>query len=136
MENIVRILGIVPHDRLQEHFDTHNIGVSYIPMTDYYDVQPPTKTFEYLVSGLAVIGTATSENRLVINDSNGILTDDSPEGFYNGLVELADRLQTYDSILIRQNAQQFGWKKITDGLDSYLRTISDPENETDSVLIR
>lgn len=124
VENIVHILGTVPHNQLQEHFDTHNIGVSYIPMTDYYDVQPPLKTFEYLLSGLVVIGTATSENRFVINDSNGVLTNDSPEGFYTALVELFAKRKTFDSVRIRQNALQFGWKKITDGLDRYLRILS------------
>lgn len=123
LENIVHILGIVPHNQLQEHFDTHNIGVSYIPMTDYYDVQPSLKTFEYLLSGLVVIGTATFENRLVINDSNGVLTNDSPEGFYNALVELSARMKTFDSIQIRQNALQFNWKKIANDLDNYLRTL-------------
>ncbi|HDH06186.1 MAG TPA: glycosyltransferase [Nitrospirae bacterium] len=121
--NIVHTLGWLMHDQLQEHFDTHNIGVSYIPMTDYYDVQPATKTFEYLLSGLVVIGTATSENRLVINDSNGVLTEDSPEGFYKGLVELSSKLKTYDSTRIRQEALQFNWKEITDGLDCYLKTL-------------
>lgn len=126
LEDIVQILGMVPHNQLQKYFDTHNIGVSYIPMTDYYDVQPPTKTFEYLLSGLVVIGTATSENRLVINNSNGILTNDSTEGFYSGLVELSTKLKTFDSTSIRQNALQFGWKRIADGLDCYLRTLSRP----------
>ncbi len=126
VEDIVHILGMVPHNRLQKYFDTHNIGVSYIPMTDYYDVQPPTKTFEYLLSGLAVIGTATSENRRVINNSNGILTNDSTEGFYSGLVGLSTKLKTFDSTRIRQNALQFSWKRITDGLDCYLRTLSRP----------
>jgi glycosyltransferase involved in cell wall biosynthesis len=122
-ESRVHILGRIPHDQLRYYFDTHNIGVSYIPMTDYYDVQPATKTFEYLLSGLAVIGTATSENLLVINETNGIMSGDSPDEFAKGLIRLVNCMQSFNSKQIRQDAEQFTWEKITDGLDGYLQSI-------------
>ncbi len=123
LQSSVHILGGIPHDQLKGYFNSHNVGVSYIPMTDYYDVQPPTKTFEYLLSGLVVIGTATSENRLVINESNGILTGDSADEFCDGLNRLVARIGSFDSNRIRQGAQSFTWKKITDELDGYLKSL-------------
>ncbi len=123
LDRVIQLKGSIPHDQLQQYFDSHNIGVSYIPMTKYYDVQPATKTFEYLLSGMAVIATATSENKLVINNSNGVLVGDAPENFADGLTRLVKMLPLYDSRQIRKNSMQFNWKKITDHLDSYLSNI-------------
>ena len=67
----VRVLGSIPHDRLKPYFDRHNIGVSYVPVTDYYNAQPPTKNYEYLLSGMPVIATETFENKRVVNRGNG-----------------------------------------------------------------
>lgn len=41
-------------------------------MTEYYDSQPPTKTFEYALSGLYVLATKTRENEKVITNDNGV----------------------------------------------------------------
>lgn len=40
----------------------------YVPITDYYEYQPPTKTFEYVLSGLLCLATATSSNKEVITE--------------------------------------------------------------------
>lgn len=124
VSDIVYILGRIAHDRLGFYFDSHNIGVSYIPMTPYYDVQPATKTFEYLLSGMPVIATATSENKLVINQQNGVLIDDTPDAFCQGLFEINKNLSRYDSAKIRQDAQKYGWKEIVGRFDKYLHRIS------------
>lgn len=120
----VHILGRIPHNQLQKHFDTHNVGVSYIPMTTYYDLQPATKTFEYLLSGMPVIATATSENKLVINESNGVISDDTVEGFSKGIVLLHNRLSSFNSTTIRHNSSTYRWNKIIDHLAHYIQTIS------------
>jgi nucleoside-diphosphate-sugar epimerase len=70
------------------YFDIHNIGVSYIPMLKCFDNQPPTKTFEYLLSGMPVIATATNANKDIINDVNGVLINDNSEEVYNGLTAI------------------------------------------------
>ena len=58
----VHLHGFIHHDELRPLYERCNVGVSYVPRTPYYDVQPPTKTFEYLLAGMPVIATATSEN--------------------------------------------------------------------------
>ena len=125
LHDVIHILGHIPHDQLQQYFESHNVGISYVPMTEYFDVQPVTKTFEYLLSGLAVLGTATSENKLVVNESNGILTGDSVDDFCNGLVQLSKKMGSFRSKQIRKNAMQFSWEKITDNLDLYLGSLMD-----------
>jgi glycosyltransferase involved in cell wall biosynthesis len=113
LEGVVKIVGYIPTNRLAPFFDEANVGVSFIPLTDYYDVQPPTKTFEYLLSGLPVIATHTSENRRLIDDINGILIEDTTEGFYQGLLELYERRYMFNAEEIRTRAQVHTWEQIT-----------------------
>lgn len=110
LENIVKIHGPKRHDELKPFFDNCNIGVCYVPITDYYQYQPPTKTFEYAFSGLATIATSTVANSEIINDSNGILIKDTAEDFCRGLEEMST--MSFDSTKIRESVNDFSWKKI------------------------
>jgi len=123
LDTCVKITGQIPHDEIKPFFDVHNIGVSYIPITDYFDVQPPTKTFEYLLSGMPVIATDTQENRAVIHRENGILINDTSDDFYQGLVHIYTNRETYDSNGIRFNSMQYTWPKIVAKLSSMLHSF-------------
>ncbi len=108
----VWFIGKVPFDQLKKYFDKHNIGVSYIPMTPYFDCQPPTKTFDYLLSGMPVIATATAENKKLIQEYNGVLICDNPEDFYQGLIKIYNNRLNYNSQQMRDNFSKHLWKKI------------------------
>lgn len=123
LDDVINVLGVVPHDQLKPYFDTHNIGISYIPQTAYYDLQPATKTYEYLLSGMPVLATSTSENKLIINDSNGVLTDDTPEGINIGLSKIYHRRTSYNSAAIRSNSLKYNWKNIVCELSCYFDTL-------------
>lgn len=91
----VKFLGRIPHRDLDIYFEKHNVGISYIPMTSYYNFQPPTKTFEYLMNGLVCLATNTYENKKIITSENGILCDDSPESFAQALEFLNNNMSYY-----------------------------------------
>lgn len=124
LEEYIDFKGEIRYPALTSHFLESNVGISFIPLTSYYDCQPPTKTFEYLLNGMAVLATKTSENVLVINQSNGILTGDSAQEFSQGLAELYRRRKTFDSNLIKQNASKFTWEYIVENnLQPYLDSL-------------
>lgn len=103
-----------------------NVGVSYIPQTAYYDHQPPTKTFEYLLAGMPVLATSTTENKKVINETNGILIQDNPDSFSKGLAILSDRLPSFDSLKIRKNSLAYSWQFIINEIMvPYLKKLID-----------
>jgi len=110
--NVIDLPGYIRHDRLKSFYEGCNVGVSYVPITPYYDCQPPTKTFEYLFAGMPVIATATTENKRVIKDDNGVLIGDTPEDFYRGLCTLTSRLSTYDSRKIKDSVSEYSWHNI------------------------
>ena len=119
----VTLTGYIEQRALSPYFDSHNLGVSYIPITPYYDAQPPTKNFEYLLSGMPVIATSTYENRASINSTNGLLIQDTPDGFYKGLVRFMEIRQQFDSDRIRDSAADFTWDKIVRGLHRELTDL-------------
>ena len=125
LHDSVVLHGPVPHGALAEYFDRANIGVSYIPITDYYDFQPPTKTYEYIRSGLYTIATATYENRKLIKSGTGTLIDDTPEGFAYGLeCYMKERGHlSYDNI--SGSLDDSSWKVV---IDRYMRPILDSFN--------
>lgn len=123
LDNVIKIVGQVPHDKIKSFFDDHNVGVSYIPKTDFFDVQPSTKTFEYLLSGMAVIATSTTENRRIINQTNGVLIDDNEFGFLKGLKDLCQK--QFDSKFIRSSCEDYTWEKIvTNNLRRYFDELN------------
>jgi hypothetical protein len=82
-------------------------------MTTYYDHQPPTKTFEYLLSGLAVIGTRTKENSKVLTDNPGaVLIDDNEVEFAAALPKMKDILKYFDASKTVESSQQYSWHSI------------------------
>lgn len=124
LQSVVEVLGPIPHDELSPHFDASNVGISYIPMTKFYDVQPPTKTFEYLLSGMAVIATSTSENMRVINIKNGVLIEDNAESFSSGLKQIYERRDEFDSSSIRKKGRPYLWRTIVENnLHPYLEQL-------------
>lgn len=114
-ENI-RFHGRLSHYEAKHFFDTCNIGISYVPKTEYFDHQPPTKTFEYVLSGMPVIATSTSEHKKIIDDSNGMLCDDSPESFATALRHCIFNFDKYNEEAIREGFSNYTWVKISQQL--------------------
>jgi glycosyltransferase involved in cell wall biosynthesis len=104
--------GRIPSTRLGPFLAECNVGVAFIPGDKHYQVQPATKVFEYLLAGMVVIATQTYENTLVINDSNGVLTDDSAEGFAAGLEKLMETRMSFKSPAIKLGIGQYAWPRI------------------------
>lgn len=103
------LTGQVHQNQLRPYFENANIGVSYVPKRPYFDYQPPTKTFEYLISGLPVIATSTIENVRIIDDKVGVLIDDNAESFCDGLIRMEKRMNNIDNGNIKKIYAQCRW---------------------------
>jgi len=110
LNEIVKFAGLVPYNHLSEYVTKSNIGVSFVPITKYFDVQPPSKTIEYLLSGLPVIATATKENKKIINSNNGILIDDTISDFAEALCIMEK--SEFDNQQIRESMLDHKWRNI------------------------
>jgi len=116
--------GYKKHSEIKEYFDRCNIGVSFIPMTPYYEHQPPTKTFEYILSGMVCIATSTYENSVIVNETNGVLCEDNADSFSLALEEVYINRQNYNASKIRKTLKNNTWNFISkNNLDPYLRNV-------------
>lgn len=121
LTNYIKMLGRLPYNKLGEYLDNFNIGVSFIPMTNGYNLQPPTKTYEYILSGLFCIATKTKSNcDIVINDINGYLIEDTPASFSDALEHICINNRNYNSTTIRNTLLNNQWNAI---IEKYLIPI-------------
>lgn len=108
----VTLHGRIPHFELKPYFDKCNIGISYVPITDYYDHQPVTKSYEYILSGLFCMATSTYCNRQIISADNGILIDDTPEDFAEAINKIYKQRDSINSNTIRNTLLNNTWDNI------------------------
>ena len=85
-------------------------------MTSYFDFQPATKTFEYLMAGMPVIATKTYENKQVITPLNGVLINDNADSFAQGITTIFHDIESFDEKTIRQTVQNYDWAKIVNSM--------------------
>jgi glycosyltransferase involved in cell wall biosynthesis len=122
--------GRIPYTQLGPFFERTNIGVAFVPLVDYYHCQPPTKLFEYLLAGMAVLATATFENLKVMADHTGVVIEDTADAVYDGLIRMSRNLQRYDSRAICASVENYTWERIVrQNLRPYLLSIiNDPRH--------
>ena len=114
LQDRVRFHGRKKYAELVPYFEKCNIGVSYIPIVDHFQNQPPTKTFEYIMSGLYCIATQTNENAKIVNEENGVLIQDSAASFNEALKLTCQQSHSFDADRIRSAVNDFSWKKIVE----------------------
>lgn len=128
LDKYVELKGYIPHNDLKQYYEKANVGVSYIPVTPWFEYQPATKTFEYLMAGMPVIATGTFENKKIINEQNGIIITDNPASFANCIELLYDRIDDFDENLIRESVAENNWVTIVSKLKEFICNQSKGHN--------
>jgi hypothetical protein len=121
LRQFVKMLGFIPHRELNQHFLESDVGVAYVPITDYYNVQPSTKVYEYVVSKIPVIATKTTENINVLDASFGVLTGDRPADFAEGIQTIVKKINEGKIYFDEQTISKFHWDNVVGELIKYLR---------------
>lgn len=109
-EENIHFMGYVLYNEVIKIMPQFDYGISFIPKTDYYEYQPPLKTIEYLGAGLPVIATGTHGNLVYVNETNGVIINDTCQELRNAIQKMPtikfDRKKIRDSIL------KFSWDNI------------------------
>lgn len=125
LDNIVKFHGFVPYKDFIDYIDMSNIGLSYVPNISKYNGVSITKTVEYMLSGLPVIGTKNSFNRKTINGVNGILCDDNPDSFCEVLKEMWDNFKIYKPNKIKETVKEYSMENcIKEGYLPVLKSVA------------
>jgi hypothetical protein len=112
LSDVIKYVGRKNYSELEPYLKNANIGISFVPMTKFYDSQPPTKTFEYVLNGLFTIATGTSENKLLIIETNGLICNDDEISFSNSLEAYQLVKHKLNSKAIRNSLMAFEWSKL------------------------
>ena len=122
LAELVHFHGRKTIDKLKAHFKQANIGVAYIPIIQCYQCQPALKTLEYMINGMPVIATKTYEMMQVVDESNGILIEDTANAFAEGLSKFLEKRRNYDSETIKKSVEKYTWANIIHNhLEPYLQ---------------
>jgi glycosyltransferase involved in cell wall biosynthesis len=112
LSHVVTFHGRKTLEELLPYYEKCNVGVVYIPQTDFYDTQPATKLYECFLAGMPVIATNTYENRIAIKENTGVLFEDNPESFCEALINLYKRKNEYKSQEIKEAVIDHTWENI------------------------
>jgi hypothetical protein len=113
--------GYKTDDELFFDFQEFNIGVSFIPVNEYFQFQPPIKTYEYLAAGMPVIATNTYENLKILNKYNSIIIPATEKGFYDGLKKIIEKASIFNSYKIQEPIRHFSWDVVNSKYEEFLR---------------
>ncbi|NJO88916.1 MAG: glycosyltransferase [Chloroflexia bacterium] len=81
MDTLVSFTGQIKYEEVVNYYHVANIGISFIPQTEYFTDQPPTKLFEYIAAELLVVSTSTKSVKSILCDKELILTQDNINDF-------------------------------------------------------
>lgn len=112
LENKIKMLGKITPPITYDFLKSHNLGISYVPVNDFFYFQPPTKTLEYLMSGMPVIATNNILSNSLINPINGIIIGDSFDDCVEGISKFYHNFPNYDSNQIIHNTMIYSWEQI------------------------
>lgn len=112
LNDTVHLHGYIKHSELTPFLTRANIGIVYIPQFNYYQNQPSTKLYEYMLAGMPVIATNTLENRKEITKFSGIICEDNSESFSKALDLIYQNRMNYNSSQIKNLQMKSTWKNI------------------------
>lgn len=101
LDDIVYLHGYLPTEKVQNYFDKCNVGVTFVPITNRFAFKS-TKTLEYLIAGLPAVVTNSGTRKDLIDEQCGVLIDDTPEGFADGLKRVWENKELYKPHEIRK----------------------------------
>lgn len=111
-KNII-FLWQVNQDDVWDYLLKSDYWVAYIPQVEYFMDQPPLKTIEYLWYWLPTIWTNTNWNKVFINESNWVLSDDWIDSFYDWLLKFRKKFEKwYSSKQITETIKKYSWENI------------------------
>jgi glycosyltransferase involved in cell wall biosynthesis len=117
LQDRVHTLGYIPQTRLSYFFNHSNCGISFMPLTMPFPLQPNTKTYEYLVNGIPVIATATLDNIQLVENSAvpcGVIIKDDPDGIEWAVGKILENRHLYDKQRIATEFKRFEWDNLFD----------------------
>jgi len=100
VEEAVVFTGEVPYDEVPAYIASCDVAVSPVPPLDIYKMSSPTKLFEYMSAGKAVVANhEIREHQCVLESSEaGLLTPYTAQGFADAICTLLEDRQSREDM--------------------------------------
>ncbi len=116
IQDRILFTGFVKYDLLIQYYHASDIGLCYIPQVSYFDIQPPTKLFEYMAAELLTISTDTTVARTIISDGvNGLLSNADAVSFSQCMFLALTDCQPVAKRFVKEaqvTVKSYGWEFI------------------------
>ncbi|NOW85438.1 glycosyltransferase involved in cell wall biosynthesis [Clostridium beijerinckii] len=112
LQSYIKIIGKVSSENLGPYLKNSNVGLAYIPKKKYFDLQSPTKVYEYVVNGLYCIATNTTANKEIITEKNGIIVEDSIEELAKAIIKVNKIIKDIDYVEVAESLSNYKWSNI------------------------
>lgn len=108
----VEFLGYLSGTELQAAYDGCCGGIVHVPVVRHFRGQPSTKLLEYWSHGIPVLASDTEEAREFVDESRGIIYQDSPEGFASGIQSFFAGLSHVNPPELCRRVESRSWERI------------------------
>ncbi len=100
LEDNVKVYHLSDGKELDNLYYEADFALIPILKTEYNDMAIPIKLYEYVSRGLPIVATNCKEMQQIVENANiGLVTEDSPEKFYEAVIELTEKIQKKDIYL-------------------------------------
>lgn len=121
----VEFLGYLTRDDLYKNLDRVDVGIVHVPKTSYYDCQPSTKLFEFLLSGIPVLASDTLENINTVGVGMGLIYNgNSSESFANAIENIISDLNSGSIKIDMACLGRYSWESIALSLAELIQESS------------
>ena len=124
LKSVVSVEGFVPHHELKFYFEKAHVGIAYIPVTVFYNVQPATKIYEYCLSSIPVLATNTTENIRILDHCFGLVVADNAVDFSYGIERILERISRNELNFDYKKTEKFNWNVVVRDLENYMKNFN------------
>ncbi|MEP7259080.1 MAG: glycosyltransferase [Flavitalea sp.] len=115
LHDFIPTLGYIPQNKLAIFFQQADCGITFFPLTPFNDVQPNTKTYEYLINGIPVIATSTQDNVKLLTQTDipcGIVIKDNAIAFEGAVKQMMETKELYVKDAIAAKFRKYEWDNL------------------------
>ena len=113
LNDYVKVIGERYSYELIEQLKWADYGLSYVPIIDAFQFQPPTKILDYAASGLPVVATRTvASQELMVEGVNGITAGDSIDEYAIGLAKITK--MRFESSRVAETVKKYSVKNVVE----------------------
>lgn len=110
----------IEHRKIPDYINSSDVMVSYVPKTDYFEYQPPTKLIEYLACNKPVIATNTIAQCEILKWFDELIHKDDLESTEEKIHEIVHNISFLSDKNYKKNIKEYSWETLIKKIKSLI----------------